>query len=210
MAPESPVFHVAERVARLRGRRDTESVRTETWQWILEFKEKAAAKRKAADAELGTLFRLGMPPEELDGPTEGVLVTTTSNILLAPAVNVVTRLWTPWQNKRFDSVANAGDNDVPESESRSKFLWPLHIVKDAVNNTLAVDFKTSFGPGKVDPDIEVMIIDYSKADLIPGLLVRSIRNELVELVPGVFLGKILVPLPALSKYETVGYFALRQ
>jgi hypothetical protein len=208
---EPSVYHVAERVARLRGRRrDPEGVQAEAWEWILDLKTKAASKRKAADAELNALFRLGMAPEELDGATEGVLVSTTSNVLLAPAVKMVTSLWTPWQNKRFDSVGGTGDSDVTESEAPSKLLWPFYKVKDAVNSTLALDFKTYIEPGKSDPDIEVLVLDYSGADKISGLLVKGVRDELVEIVPGVYLGKILVPLPAVSKYETIGYFALRQ
>ena len=39
------------------------------------------------------------------------------------------------------------------------------------------------------------------------LIIRSIRDELVELVPGVYLGKIL--FNSGSDYSKLGYFALR-
>jgi len=41
----------------------------------------------------------------------------------------------------------------------------------------------------------------------PRLVIRSIRDELVELVPGVYLGKIL---SAGDTYSKIGYFALRR
>lgn len=52
-----------------------------------------------------------------------------------------------------------------------------------------------------------MVIDYANVEANPGLIIRSIRDELVQIVPGAYLGKILVRLPG-DKYEMVGFFAL--
>jgi hypothetical protein len=41
----------------------------------------------------------------------------------------------------------------------------------------------------------------------PRLIIRSIRDELVELVRGVYLGKIL--FNSGDNYSKIGYFALR-
>ena len=42
----------------------------------------------------------------------------------------------------------------------------------------------------------------------PAPVIRSIRDELVQLVPGVYLGKILFNTGS-DKYSKIGYFALR-
>jgi hypothetical protein len=46
----------------------------------------------------------------------------------------------------------------------------------------------------------------------PRLIIRSIRNELVQLVPDTYLGKILWRSEAdgQERYACIGYFALRQ
>ncbi len=43
----------------------------------------------------------------------------------------------------------------------------------------------------LDPATEVLVIDYAPVDDNPGLIIKSIRDELVEIVPGANLGKIL-------------------
>lgn len=202
---------VQARVADLRERApgDPVAVRDETWQWFLDLKKRSGSDQKAADTELNELFRLGVPPTELDGPTDGILVTTTTNRLLDPAVRAITSLWMPWQGKRFDADAATGDNRMVSGASMpSKLLWPLYRMKDAVDGKLAFDFKTYIEAGKADPDVQVMVIDYADVESNPGLLIKSIRDELVQIVPGAFLGKILYRLPD-DRYEMVGYFALR-
>jgi hypothetical protein len=196
---------VESRVADLRAR----SAKEEAWEWITGLKEKAGSDQDAAEAELDALFRLGVPPTDLDGPTDGILVTTTTNRLLDPAVRAITGLWMPWQGKRFDSEAATGDNRMAGGLAAipSKLLWPLYKMKDAVDGKLAFDFKTYVEAGKADPDVEVMVIDYANVEDNPGLVIRSIRDELVEVVPGAYLGKILYRLPG-DKYEMVGFFAL--
>ena len=58
-----------------------------------------------------------------------------------------------------------------------------------------------------DPDRQVMVIDYADVEKNPRLIIRSIRDELVELVRGVYLGKIL--FNSGDNYSKIGYFALR-
>lgn len=201
---------VESRVADLRARalKDPAAVCDQAWQWIVDLKERAGSDQKSADLELNELFRLGVAPVDLHGPTDGILVTTTTNALLDPAVRVITSLWMPWQGKRFDADTGTGDNRMVSSASLpSKLLWPLYKMKDAVDGKLAFDFKTYTDAGKADPDVTVMVIDYANVDANPVLIIKSIRDELVQIVPGAYLGKILFRLPG-DKYEMVGFFAL--
>ena len=181
----------------------------EAWQWIVDLKEAAKSDSAAAEAQLNVIFKLGAPPTNLDGPTDGILVMTTTNPALDAAVRLVTGLWMPWQGKRFDSTSGSGDNRmVSTARLPSKLLWPLYKMKDAADGKLAFDFKTYKDAGKADPDVQVMVIDYSDVGDNPRLIIRSIRDELIEVVPGTYLGKILFRLPR-DRYEMIGFFALR-
>jgi hypothetical protein len=178
------------------------------WSWIVSLSEKAKTDAASADSELNELFRLGTPPTDLHGPTEGILVMTTTNPGVDTAVRAVTGLWMPWQGKRFDSEAATGDNRLTRSSGLvSKLLWPLYSMRDAEAGKLAFDFKTYVEAGKDDPDRQVLVIDYADVEKNPRLIIRSIRDELVELVRGVYLGKIL--FNSGDSYSKIGYFALR-
>ncbi len=179
-----------------------------TWAWIDDLAERAKTDSAGADSELNELFRLGTAPTDLHGPTEGMLVMTTTNPKFDAVVRAITALWMPWQGKRFDSEAAKGDNRLTKSTGLvGKLLWPLYSMRDHADGKLAFDFETYVEGGKEDPDVNVMVIDYADIEKNPKLIIRSVRDELVELVPGVYLGKILFSTS--SGYNKIGYFALR-
>ena len=179
-----------------------------TWAWINDLAKRGKDDTESADADLNELFRLGTAPTDLNGPTEGILVMTTTNPKFDAVVRAITALWMPWQGKRFDNQAATGDNRLTKSTGLvGKLLWPLYSMRDHIDGKLAFDFKTYVEAGKEDPDIDVMVIDYADIEKNPKLIIRSVRDELVELVPGVFLGKILFKTD--SGFSKIGYFALR-
>jgi hypothetical protein len=176
----------------------------ETWEWI---RELGAAR---ADDELRELFALGTPPRVLDGPTDGILVTTTIQPAVDRILRLVTGLWMPWQGKRFDAAAARGDNRlVGSARWPSKLLWPLYGTREAPDGRTAFDFETAVEPGRVEPAVDVLKIDYAPVAENPRLLIRQIRDELVELVPDTYLGRILLRRGE-DRYACIGYFALRQ
>ncbi|BBX99433.1 hypothetical protein [Mycobacterium lacus] len=180
----------------------------EAWQWIVDLKDQAKSNHKAAESQLNAIFKLGTMPTGLDGSTDGILVMTTTNRVLDAAARLVTGLWMPWQGKRFNAVASTGDNRMTASSRvPAKLLWPRYPMKDAADGKLAFDFKTYADTGKADPDVQVMVIDYADVEDNPRLIIRSIRDELVEVVPGAYLGKILFRLPR-NRYQMLGFFAL--
>ena len=79
---------------------------------------------------------------------------------------------------------------------------------DAGGDCAAFDFETGVEPGKVDPDREVLKIDYAPIERNPRLTIRPIRDELVEIVPGANLGKILLRSRD-GDHRLIGYFALK-
>ena len=208
--PDTVVTGVAGKLEWLRDsvKAQPEGAADSTWAWIDELSKRAKTDADGADADLNELFRLGTAPTDLHGATEGMLVMTTTNEKFDAVVRLITSMWMPWQGKRFDNQSATGDNRLTKSTGLvGKLLWPLYSMKDHIDGKLAFDFKTYVEPGKDDPDINVMVIDYADIESNPKLIIRSVRDELVELVPSVYLGKILFRTD--SGYNKIGYFALR-
>lgn len=200
---------IEDELARLRelAKSDPPAAQEATWAWIQEL-----GKRKAED-ELGELYRLGTPPRDLDGPTEGILVTPLIQGAVDRVLGTITGAWMPWLGKSFDSAANRGYNRLAESARwPAKLLWPRYGTKPDEGARAAFDFETAIEPGKADPDVEVLKIDYGPVESNPRLVIRSIRDELVELVPDTYLGKILWRSgdEGDERYSCIGYFALKQ
>ncbi len=61
-----------------------------------------------------------------------------------------------------------------------KLLWPLYKMTDHTDGKLAFDFETYVEAGKEDPDVNVMVIDYAEIEKNPKLVIRKIRDELVD------------------------------
>jgi hypothetical protein len=194
------------RLLKLRELAATDAIAAQDRTWSL---IKQLGERKA-EAELGELYRLGTPPRGLEGPTEGILVTP----LIHPAADFVLRTltgaWMPWLGKSFDAHAAHGYNRLaPSARWPAKLFWPLYGTKPDVGARAAFDFETAIEPGKADPDVEVLKIDYGPVESNPRFIIRQIRDELVELVPDTYLGKILWRSGE-ERYTCIGYFALRQ
>ena len=194
---------------RTQARTDSAAAAQAAWDRIVELQTLGTEDRNGADDQLNELFRAGSPATGLDGPTDGILVLTTTHAVTDAALRKLTSAWMPWEGKRFHADTQTGDNRMTDqSVVVSKVLWPLYARKGKAGERIAFDFQTYVENGKDDPDREVLVIDYADLKSNPKLLIRSIRDELVELVPGTYLGKILLRLPT-GSYLKFGYFALR-
>src|SRR5688500_2082374 len=208
---QTPTSDVESRVAALRdlAATDVEEAARQAWGWIEELGERAGEDREGAEAELDELFALGRAPKGLDGATEGILVAPLIQPVVDKVARAITGMWMPWQGKRFDAAAGRGDNRLTgQTRWVAKLLWPLYGTKEGPDGErLAFDFETRIEPGELDPDTEVLVIDYAPVDDNPGLIIKSIRDELVEIVPRANLGKILYRKAAV--HFNIGFFALR-
>ena len=116
----------------------------------------------------------------------------------------------PWLGKKFDSASQTGLNTLTSSARwPAKILWPLYSTRDAELGRSAFDFNTYVEAGRLDTSIDVLVIDYEGVESNPRLLIRSIRDELVEIVPGANLGKMLVNVPGRRQPFPALYFALK-
>lgn len=205
---------VEERVARLRTLAESHptAAQTATWAWFVEAGKRIGTDRDAALAELGELFRAGTPSEGIDGPTQGTLVGFTLQPAFDKLMAAITALWLPWAGKQFRASEQRGDNLLLGSARwPSKLLWPLYRTRDGGDKRVAFDFETRVEAGAVDPDRDVLVIDYAPVESNPALIIKSIRDELVEITPGTHLGKMLWRQGSGddARYTLLAYFALR-
>ena len=207
-----PSGPVAERVAKLRelSQTDSEGAREEAWNWIRDLGERARSDREGALDDLQAMFLCGRPAEGIEGQTEGILVTWTMHPLADKLVGGVTNAWMPWLGKKFDLEQRTGLNTLTTSARwPAKLLWPLYSTTEAPLGRSAFDFNTYVEAGRLDPSVDVLVIDYESVKTNPGLLIRQIRDELVQIVPGANLGKMLVNVPGRREPFPALYFALK-
>jgi hypothetical protein len=116
----------------------------------------------------------------------------------------------PWLGKTFESGQHHGFNVfTPKGASMLKILTPLYKLFriNSDGNTEAYYFKTSIGSGLKDVDTQVFKLDYDSPE--NPFLIRIILDEMVEVGPNEFLGKVhMKVLP--GYYATIGFFGLRK
>jgi hypothetical protein len=201
----------AERVARLRevGEQDPLAAQDAAWAWITRLGASTGSDRVGAAEELAQVFACGRPSAGIDGPTEGILVAPLIHPAADRFLRAATALWMPWLGKRFDAASQRGDNRLAGSARwPAKLLWPRYASRGRGGERLAFDFETRVERGGIEPAVDVLVIDYEPIESNPDFVIRSVRDELVELVPGAHLGRILFRRRDRS-YENIGYFALR-
>ena len=210
-AVEKDRSEVADRVAELREQAvvDPLEARDETWRWFAQLGEQAGREAEPAAAALAELFALGNPPQRIEGRTEGILVAPTISGPVDRLLRGISGAWMPWLGKRFDAEASRGDNVLTESARwPAKLFWPLYGTGSLGDARSAFDFETRVEPSEDDGSVDVLVIDYVVVDSNPSFLIKRIRDELVEIVPGANLGKVLWRNGD-GSYALIGYFALR-
>lgn len=205
---------IAERVAHLRelATRDAHLARDEAWAWIIEAGERLRRDRGTALSDLDGLFHAGVPSRGINGQTEGALVGFTLQRHFDRAVAALTTLWLPWAGKRFNARSQRGENLILRSARvPAKVLWPRYRLRAAGSTMTGFDFLTRVEPSAVDETHDVLLIDYAPVDANPALIIKRIRDELVEIVPGAHLGKMLLRTGSGStaRHHPMAYFALK-
>lgn len=201
---------IGERLNRLRtlAASDREQAVTQTWAWFHDLGARAVTGRAAADAELTELFRCGSSDFILDGVADGLIVATLIARPVDRVVRVLTTVWTPWLGKYFDASTKTGDNRVRwAANPLSKLLWPTYTMTRTSGGWSAFSFHTRTEPSALDPDMNVLAINYKDVGANPRLIIRRIHDELVEIVPGAYLGRIVWQTN--GRYVNIGWFAIR-
>ncbi len=203
---------VAERVTSLRelGRTDPQGARDQAWDWIEELAGRAREDREGTLVELQELFVCGQPAEGIHGQAEGRVVTWSIHPVIDKAIGALTDAWMPWLGKRFDAEHRRGTNTLAASARwPMRLLWPLYSTQALPEGCSAFEFTTYVEAGMLDPSIDVLVIDYESVSSNPRLVIRQVRDELVQIVLGANLGKMLVNVPGRSDPLLGLYFALK-
>lgn len=116
----------------------------------------------------------------------------------------------PWLGKSFEPENDLGFNIfTPRGAKLLKILTPLYrgFRRNTEGNTEAYYFKTSAGTGFKDERIDTFKLDYDSPS--NPFLIRIILDEMVEIKPGEFLGKVhLKVFP--GYFATIGFFGLKK
>src|ERR671917_1157658 len=126
-----PLEPIAEEVERYVGalqefaEPDPDLAGRQAWNQIRLAGMRGGRRRSEALDSLNRIFRLGTVPEpSLDGPYDGLVVTTTTFAATDPLFRMLLLLWMPWRGKRFDVKATSGDNMMlPSARVPAKLVW---------------------------------------------------------------------------------------
>ena len=166
--------------------------------------------RKRGFAALNEIFRAGSPPNPpLNGEYTGKLVALDVAPGLNQFIEMITSRWLPWKGKFFDAAHASGDNIFTrDSLLLAHIWWPLYrgYKDESMERYRAFAFRTYLAPGLTDPDREILKLDYN-LEGNPSLSVRRVLDELVQVEPGLYLGKAHLRW-WWSKWQLVAYFSL--
>ena len=166
--------------------------------------------RKHAMATLNGLFRAGAPPEPpLDGRYAGELIVLDFAPGLTRFAEWNAARWMPWRGKTFNATRSTGDNIFTrDSLFAAHVYWPLYrgYVDDGPETYRAFAFRTYAGPGRADPDRQVLKIDYD-LPANPRSSIRRVLDEVVQVYDGLYLGKAHLKW-WWGTWQVVAYFTL--
>jgi hypothetical protein len=168
-----------------------------------------AENRAQILARLDALFRAGRPPDPApSGFLPGRLLGTSIWMPFDGLVRRVASVWMPWMGKSMDPYTSTGVNRfIPSARIPLKAVFPAYTPERITAQRIdAFPFRTWVGPGRLDPDLEVFKIDYD-FEANPSYLIRQILDELVQVGPDRYLGKVLFRVG--GRYHPIGFFALR-
>ena len=164
--------------------------------------------RSKALADLDGMFAAGRTPDPLpSGMLDGQLVTVSVWGPFDALARRIAKVWMPWLGKTFDPESMTGVNVLaPSARKPMRALWPSYVPeRELADRIEAFPFRTRVAPGELDPEVDVLKIDYD-FDANPDLSVRRILDELVEVEDGLYLGKVLFRRQ--GAWMRIGYFTL--
>jgi hypothetical protein len=188
---------VDDQVSRLRAiaKIDPWAAQDAAWAWLERLG--AGLPGHAAEIDVAQLFAAGTPAE-VDGQTQGMLVGWTTadadldrggQAVRAIALLVTTRLGLmPWLGKKFDRSAQRGTNSVSTAAVViTGLLAPRYRMRRAGDHWEGFDMLNRVEESVVSRGTRVLVLDYETIGGNPWPVSR-VRDEAVQIVPGVYLG----------------------
>ncbi|ORM30563.1 hypothetical protein [Williamsia sp. 1135] len=211
IAAEREASAVTAMLVELRGLAQTRPTvaRAATWQYIKELGD-----RNDLPA-LRILFGEGTAPDGPDGKLEGLIVGNLFGIPEAYLANPLMRINPTWQGKTFDLRAGTGFNRLA---SIARLAMPIVAVgyrglRRGDGEVEGFDFDHSIEEGRIEPRVMVRALDYGvpayKNPSVRTFPIKRTRDEIVEIVPGVYLGRALLTMRS-GEVRLIAHFALLQ
>lgn len=179
------------------------------WAWMTRLGQLADDDHSRGVEQLDRLFEQGQVPVPLDGPAEGMMIAYMVSRPIDFMMRKIGAVWMPWLGKRFDPECDRGENRITnEFRFVTRAVWPTYSTQRGDGERRGFEFETHIDRGAIEPAVPVLVVDYSRVPENPRRIVPSIRDELVQIVPGTYLGRWLYKRPN-GQWKNVAYFALR-
>ncbi|MEU5880049.1 hypothetical protein [Spirillospora sp. NPDC047279] len=179
------------------------------WEYLREL------SRKDDRAAISALFARGLPPGEIDGKLEGLIVGRLFGVPETVLANPLISINPTWMGKTFDIASGTGFNRlIPLARYAMRVVAPayngLRRVGDAMEG---FPFDYAPGTGLIEPRIPVIALDYGvpkyRNPSLRTFPIKRTRDEFVELLPGLYLGRALLTMRG-GEIRTIAHFALRE
>ncbi|MBU7584234.1 MAG: hypothetical protein KAF91_15185 [Nostoc sp. TH1S01] len=167
--------------------------------------------QKGGIAALNKIYRQGRVPEPtLNGRYWGEFLTANFNPVLDSWLDIITKIWLPWEGKTFDAATNTGDNIFTnDGLLLGRLIWPFYdgYVADTRGRSLAFKFQSSRDKCLLEPDIEVLRLNFDLPDN-PQFFIRDLVDQLVQIDDDFYLGKAVLKHPDGGRF-CAAYFTLK-
>lgn len=204
----------AEKLAALRelAKTNSHAAAKEAWKWLEGFPKETQPPRLAA------LFAEGTPPSEesVEGDCEGMVIGLFGRTWLR-GLDGLARLGRllggpGWAGKTFQMNTLTGYNRLTRGAYIPFMLAvPNYRLQRRRDEWLGLYFDVAYEPSSLDRERTVLAIRYEHPRHRNPELLRRTRDELVELIPGICLGRVILTSGVgRSDHELVGHFALRR
>lgn len=198
----------SERLQRLRKLSEANpgQAKDQTWAWLRELQDPSQHYR------LSWVFAQGSAPEAPEGDCEGIVMNLYGALWLN-GMDKLVRLGQllggiGWTGKTFNRKAGTGYNRLTTSSRFAAMLAMPGYKFETINNELiGFHFFHAIENSPLPPHTLVRSIKYDAPVHANPLVLPRTRDELVEIVPGVYLGRAL--LRGSHDWKVVGYFGLR-
>ena len=165
--------------------------------------------------QLAELFAKGAAPDGPHGEMEGLIVGKLFGIPEAHLANPLMKIDPTWRGKTFDQRTGTGFNRLsPLGKYTLRAVAPLYGGLRRIGREVqGYGFTHKLDTAAAEPFNEVRALDYSPAEYrnpsVRTFPIKRTRDEIVELVPRLYLGRALLTMPD-GEVRLIAYFALRE
>lgn len=162
--------------------------------------------------QLAALFERGHAPDGPHGAMEGLIVGELFGIPEAYLANPLLKINPTWRGKTFGT--DTGVNRLaPLAKYAMRVIAPLYRgLRRNGSEMVGFAFDHRIDTAAIAPYIKVRALDYSPDEYanpsVRTFPIKRTRDEVVELLPGLYLGRALLTMHN-GEIRLIAYFAMR-